>query len=305
MKTALAALSLLALAATASAGVTARTVTAPAPLIAVAFEGDRVAFASGFEARDCNRVRVWNLTTRGVTKLGRRTNCERTSTGNSIAQLSIAGARVLWLAFVGGNTREWSLWTATTSRPTPVRLRAASNVAGEPSPFVLGNGDGELLPYSVGRTVFALRPDGSRAFSWTAPDRIVALSARAGRLAVASDDNTVRVLDSRGRVVATEPYDSLLAAVQLVPGGGVLVQRRMALELRVGETTREWTIPDGAILSTVGATRAYYVLRGRVQSLALAGTGAPHVVSRGTAAALEGARIAVADGRVVRLLPAS
>lgn len=307
VKTALVTFALLVLAATASAAGSTRTVTAPAPLIAVAFEGNRVAFASGFEARDCNRVRVWNLSTRGVTKLGRKTHCVRTSTGNSIAQLSLAGARALWVAYVGGNTREWSLWTATTSKPAPVRLRVASNDAGEPSPFVIGNGDvsryGDLLPYSVDKTVVVLHSNGSRAFSWTASDRVVALTAHAGEVAVATDDRTVTILDARGKVVRREIYDSLVGAVRLT-GTGVLVQHRSTIELRTAGTPREWSIPSAAILATASGTRAYYVLNGRIQSLSLTGS-STRILSRGTSVALEGARVAVADGRVVRLLPAS
>lgn len=302
MKSTLAALALLIATAAAAAAGPARAVTAPAPVIAVAFEGDRVAFASGFEARDCNRVRIWTLSTRGVTKLGRKTHCERTSTGNSIAQLSLAGKRALWLAYVGGNTREWSLWTATASAPEPRRLRAATNFAGEPSPFQLGNGDGGLLLYSAGNRVFGLRADGSRAFSWTAPDRVVALATRDGLVAVASDDRTVTLLDARGRKTAEETYDTRVSAVQLVPGGGVLVERRTTLELRRAGTAREWTIPEAAILSTVSSTHLFYVYRGRVWALPLSGSEPARTVSRGTAAAVAGSRIAVADGRVVRLL---
>jgi len=301
MRTALVTLALLVLAATASAAGSVRTVTAPAPLIAVAFEGNRVAFASGFEVGDCNRIRVWNLTTRGITKLGRKTHCEHTSTGNSIAQLSLAGARALWVAYIGGNTREWSLWTATTSKPSPIRLRFATNDAGYPSPFVIGNGD--VLPYSVDRTVFVLRPNGSRAFTWTAPDRVVALSARAGEVAVASDDRAVTILDARGKVLRQEAYDSLVGAVQLT-AGGVLVQHRSTLELRGEGPARVWTIPQGAILVAASGTRAYYVWRGGVYSLSLADS-STQLLSRGTAAALQGTRVGVADGRVVRVLGAS
>ena len=303
VKAVLVTFALLVLTATASAAGSARTVTAPAPLLAVAFDGNRVAFASGFEATDCNRVRVWNLSTRAVAKLGRRTHCEHTSTGNSIAQLSLSGARALWVAYIGGNTREWTLWTATTSKPSPVRLRFATNEAGYPSPFVIGNGGGGLLPYSVGKTVIVLRSNGSRAFSWTASDRVVALSARAGEVAVAGDDRTVTILDARGKVLRQEVYDSFVGAVRLT-SGGILVQHRSSLELRGASPPREWTFPQGAILAAATGTRAYYVLRGSVYSLSLTDSSA-RIISRGTAVALEGTRIAVADGRIVRLLSAS
>ncbi|MBA3432517.1 MAG: hypothetical protein H0U08_00315, partial [Actinobacteria bacterium] len=62
-----------------------RSVTAPAAVQALAFDGPRVAYAAGRTASDCNRVYVWNLTTRAVTRLGRKAHCVQTSTGNGIA----------------------------------------------------------------------------------------------------------------------------------------------------------------------------------------------------------------------------
>ena len=67
---------------------------------------------------------------------------------------------------------------------------------------------GDLLPYAVDRTVVALRVDGSRRFAWTAPARVVALSALDGELAVATEGATVTILDAGGRVLRTETYDS-------------------------------------------------------------------------------------------------
>ena len=90
-----------------------RSVAAPAPVRALEHDASRVAYAVGRSARDCNRVYVWDLATRGVSKLGRKTHCEQTSTGNEIAAVSIAGRRVLWVHYAGGNIRDWSLWTAT------------------------------------------------------------------------------------------------------------------------------------------------------------------------------------------------
>ena len=71
-------------------------------------------------------------------------------------------------------------------------------------------------------------------------------------------------------------------------------------------STSEWTIPQGAALATASGTRAYYVLRSSIYSLSLTSSGAStRLLSRGTTAALAGSRIAVADGRVVRLLAAT
>ena len=103
-----------------------RSVTAPARVTALELDGSRIVYSTGRSAGDCNRVFVWNLTMRGVTKLGRKTHCEQTSTGNEIAAVSIAGTRVLWVHYAGGNIRDWSLWTATTTKPAPLRVRFVS-----------------------------------------------------------------------------------------------------------------------------------------------------------------------------------
>ena len=80
-----------------------RSVTTPGPVVAVAMDGRRVAYANGASARDCDRVRLWNLQTGRVTTFGRTTPCVQTSTGSGVASVALAEGRVLWLHYVGGN----------------------------------------------------------------------------------------------------------------------------------------------------------------------------------------------------------
>ena len=135
-----------------------RSVTAPARVTALAFEGGRVAYATGFSANDCNRVYVWNLATRGVS--ARSQDPRQTSTGNAVESVSLVGARALWVHYAGGNLREWSLWTATTTRPEARRLAFVTRDVDAPAPIVIRPGDGsklgDLLPYAVDRQVVAL-----------------------------------------------------------------------------------------------------------------------------------------------------
>lgn len=296
------ALLLVALCAPVAGAASVRTVTAPAPVLALAIDGSRIAFASGRSAGDCNRVRIWNLATGGVTRLGRRTHCEQTSTGNAIASLALAGTRVLWLHYAGGNVREWSLWTATAARPAPVRLRFVSRDVDSPAPIVLGPGDdsrlGSLLPYSVDRSVVALRANGSRAFAWTAPARVVALAAKDGEVAVASAGGTVTVLDAGGRVLATERFGAEVDVVRLT-GDGLAVQQGRTLELRGGRVAL-YSLVAGVRLADADGDRAVLVGGGRVRSFDL-GSGFGGVVARGSHADLEGRRLATAAGRVVGL----
>lgn len=281
-----------------------RTVTAPAPVVAVGFDGTRIAYASGRSATDCNRVYVWNLSTRGVSKLGRKTHCEQTSTGNAIASVAIAGRRVLWLHYAGGNFRDWSLWTATTTKPAPSRLQLVTREADAAAPIVIGDGDagrlGDILPYAVDRTVIALRATGARRFAWRAPARVVALTAIGGELAVATEGGGVTVLDAAGRILSEESYASEIQAVKFA-GNGLLVQRGRALELRNVGGSRIWTLPPGARLVDAADARAYYVSGGRIHAQSLAGAQS-RIVGSGSHGAVEGPMIATAQGRIVRAL---
>ena len=279
-----------------------RSVQTPAPVGTLELDGARIAYATGRSAQDCNRVFVWNLATRGVSKLGRRTHCEQTSTGNEIAAVSIAGTRVLWLHYAGGNIRDWSLWTATTTKPSPIRLRLVSRDVDAPAPIVIGQGDssrlGDLLPYAVDRTVVALRADGSRRFAWTAPGRVIALSALDGELAVATAGATVTILDAGGRVLRSESYEAELRDVRLT-GSGVLVHRGNRLELRDGSGARNWRIPSPARLEDVNGARALYHHAGEIRSLRFTPyTDRP--VTPAAHARLDGSRLVTASGRSIR-----
>lgn len=283
-----------------AAAASVRSVTAPAPVGALELDGGRVVYATGRSARDCNRVFVWNLTTRGVTKLGRRTHCEQTSTGNEIAAVSIAGTRILWLHYVGGNIRDWSLWTATTTKPAPVRLQLVSRDADAPAPIVIGAGDdsrlGSLLPYAVDRVVVALRANGSRAFTWTAPARVVGLAARDGELAVATEGGVVTVLDARGRVLRTERYGTEIDAVRIT-GDALVVQRGRTLELRGGRTAI-YSLVGGVKLADADGDRAVLVGGGKVRMFNL-DTGRGGIAASGSFARIEQGRLATASGRTV------
>lgn len=288
-------------AATAAAAAASQRITTVGTVGALAADGSRVAFVVVRSPRDCDRVRVWNTATSGVSKLGRRTHCVDTSTGRGIASLALAGNRTLWLHYIGGNQREWSLWTASTTRPLPRKLAATTVDVDSPAPMVVGHGDasrlGELLPYAIGRDVVALRVNGTRALSWRAPDRIVALGANRGALAVALADG--RVLSLEGGTVVDERDGAPAATAVFVTGSGVAVQRGSTL-FYYGSPTTTTKLSAGAQLMDADGARAVYVARGVVHVVEL-GSGADRVVARGTQAQLEGAHLVVAGGRTIRV----
>jgi hypothetical protein len=287
--------------ATLAALAAAITVQSPAPVQALAADGQRVAYAAGFSAHDCNRVYVWNLRTRAVVKLGRRTHCERTSTGNSISSLALAGNRALWIHYVGGNRRLWSLWTATTTRPQPRLLRSIELDVDDPAPYVLGEGNqsrlGGVLPYAVGDTVHALRLNGSRAFSWKAPARVTALGARGEEVAVAAADGSVTLLGPRGRIVSRLPSGDAPAAV-FVTGGDVVAQRGRTVQAYGPDGDRRFAIPAGARVADAQGYTLVYVLRGAVRRVdTLSGT--DRLLARGAFVQLEDSWTVTASGRTV------
>jgi hypothetical protein len=254
----------------ATSSAAAATLTSPAPVSALAADRGRVAFAVGRSSSDRDRVRIWTPATGGVVRLGRTTPCVTTSTGTGIASVAIAGMRVLWLQYTGGNIREWRLFTATPMRPVPRRLAFVTADVDPPAPIVVGDGDasrlGDILPYAVGRTVIALRANGARRFSWTAPTRVVALST--------------------------------------LSGNGVLVQRGRTLELRGGRAARTWTLAAGARLEdTAGGDRALYVVGNQARMLVLS---LSRDVRLAAATHVQGelATIVVSSGRTVRTLRA-
>jgi hypothetical protein len=292
---------MLALAATMAAA--AAAFSTPAPVQALGLDTPLLAYAGGRAAGDCDRVRVWNRATRRTVRLGRTTSCEQTSTGTGIAAVSIAGKRVLWLHFTGGNIREWSLFTATTTAPRPRRIRFVARDVDAPPPIVLGEGDttryGELLPYAVDREVVVLMPNGSRAFAWTAPARVTAIGANWGGVAVAVEDGRVFVLENGA--VESSWSGSPSASAVFITGNGVALQRGRTVELRTGSSTRRWTIPAGARLRDAEGLRAVYLAAGRAQLLNLS-SGETRDLGRATDVQLESSTAAVGSGRAVRVL---
>jgi hypothetical protein len=277
-------------------------VVAPGPVTALAFDGARLAFASGRSRGDCDRVRIWNLHTGRVARLGRTTACVETSTGTGIAALSIAGPRVLWLHYTGGNSREWSLFTATESAPRPRRLRFVAREVDTPPPIVLGEGDSRgaaaLLPYAVDRQVFAQRADGTRSFTWTAPARVTALGARGRTLAVGLADGRIVVHDL-ALGTSKEIVEPGAASAVFVTGDGIASQHGRTVELR-GRASYTATLPRGAVLRDADGLRLLYTVAGRIKELDFA-TGTTRDVAAGAYAQLEGGSVATAAGRVVRV----
>lgn len=268
----------------------------PAPVVAVAADGPRAAVASG-----CADVRVWRPPAKRASRLVGTPCGPSTSTGRGIASITLAGTRALWLSYTGGNIREWTLWTATTSRPRARQLRFETADVDGPAPVVLGEGDvsraGDLLPYAVRMQVIVLRSNGSRAFAWTAPARVTALAAKAGRVAVGLSDGSVQLLDARGRELRSESFGTAPVDAVRLAGTALVVQQGRGLEIR-GASPAKLTLARGIRLADAESGRIVLVGDGKVRLLDFSGRLLRSAT--GTHAALEGTRLYVGSRRTLR-----
>jgi hypothetical protein len=293
------------LAAVLAGGATASpTVVAPGAVTAVALDQGRSVFAT---ARECGGVRVWRPAGSSVLRIGKPRACPQTSTGAALADVAVAGNRVLWLEYVGGNLREWSLFTGTTTRPQARRLRLVTNEAGDDAPIVLDGGDGTrlggLLPYAVGRAVVVLRVSGGRRFSWAAPALVTALDADQGQVAVATLGGLLTILDSNGDFVRRERFPGRISTLRMT-GNEVAVQYGRTVEVRGAGRSRPILLPRGGRLVGAAAGRVYYASGAGVRVRSLA-DGRDTLVAVGTLADVDGNTVIVAAGRRLRALRAT
>jgi hypothetical protein len=206
--------------------------------------------------------------------------------------VELAGARLLWLAWGGGNTREWQLYTATPTSAKPRLLRFIPRDADAPAPIVLGPGDGKLLAFATGKDVVALRPDGSRAFAWTAPASVTALAEHGMHVAVALATGEVDVV-ADGQVVRSATFTGSASAV----GFG-----RSALVAQVGRglatIAHTYPLPARAVLQDVQGDLAAYIADGTARLLRLS-SGAETTAGPADHVQLDGQRLVLASrGRI-------
>jgi len=225
--------------------------------------------------------------------------------------VTIAKNRALWLHYAGGNIREWSLWTATMTSPAPRRLAFATSEPDGPAPIVIGGGDldrrqgygdGDVLPYAVGRKVIVRASTGDRSYTWEAPSRVTALDSEPGLLAVAVEDGRIFVL-ADGKPFKTYPGTVAATAVGF-RSDGVVAQRGRSFEVISSETGTTSRLLRAGEQAVLGGWRPALIYRGRIR-VGWPGLGAPVANVAGTSAALDINRFTYASSRRVttRFLP--
>ena len=136
----------------ASAGTApARTLRLTGPVKELAADDGRVAFVFRNSAPRCtsSRVAVWQPSTRSLAPIGVSPCSEILSTGAGIFSVALAGTRVAYVQFAGGNIRELELRSTTVAQRAPATVASASFGLDETSGTYIGRvaGDGSLLAF--------------------------------------------------------------------------------------------------------------------------------------------------------------
>jgi hypothetical protein len=163
-----------------AAPVPERTIATSLPVRDLALTRRSVAYVAdaGLDELRCARIGLWNTATNRRFTFDAKEQClELASTGQGVWDVAVATNRLLWITYGGGNIREWSLWTATTTRRAPRRLRfVARDVDAEP-PIVVGPGATDAVPYAVDREIVYLTDRGEALFRTTVSAPVRALTA--------------------------------------------------------------------------------------------------------------------------------
>src|SRR5581483_9983361 len=280
-----------------------RFVTSPGKVLALARSGYSVAFLSGPYGRHCGpHVELWNLATRGVHRLGRHTDAlcvDRPSTGSGVTEIAVAGNRAVWLAYAGGNNRDWILFTATTTRPNERQLAFRTVDVDAPPPIVLGTASQSVIPYAVGSSVRVIAADGRRLYAWRAPGVVTNLTAYDSQVAVFVRGGRCFVLSPSGTVLQTYTFRPGSVQEFALGGRGLVVQLPGGrIEVHRGASVHRFSIsPGGTMLDYAGNVLLYRIgdaLHGR-----FLWSGKDRVVRHGRLAVVETTGMSYAVGNRV------
>ncbi len=246
-----------------------RGYTPPGRVTALDETAAGIATALAWSPRSCESVVLWQ-----PPLFARRTfrapgACPQTSTGRGISSVATDSSRVVWLSYVGGNTREYTLWTATPTRRTPRQLRFSSADVDAPAPIVLGNGGESGIPYAVGRDVFVIGPSGARIRTWRAPARVTGLAEGATSVGVLVDTGHLFVvpLKSGGRITDLDYPRGTVRAFRIATVGAI-VQTPTGIELRTASGASPLVKRPGARLAGFADGQLVYTIGNQIREFA-------------------------------------
>jgi len=258
-------------------GSASSTLSLAGPVSELAADGGRVAILVRTKTGSCarDRVAVWAPVTRSFVPIGASACVGSTSTGAGLFSVGLAGTRVAYVQFAGGNTRELQLRLATLARPRPATVASASFGVDELQGTEIGRvaGDGSLLafdwwsqclpcaaPIAPRGSIFRLVANGGAAcpnaglgalprcrpvVSTVGALRLLAVG---GGLVVARSGDDVSVLGLDGTATSTGTFTGARAA--RIDRGVLLVLTRVGtqnslwtVELSSGRRSGPWILP--------------------------------------------------------------
>src|SRR5437868_6404712 len=117
----------------------------------LAADGGRVAILLRTKTGNCSRdrVAVWAPSSRTFVPIGASACTSSTSTGAGLFGVALAGMRVAYVQYAGGNTRELQLRLATLTQPQPATVASAAFGVDQDQGTYIGRvaGDGTLLAF--------------------------------------------------------------------------------------------------------------------------------------------------------------
>jgi hypothetical protein len=309
---------LLTVAAVSAAGATAapnpsRSIVASVPVRDLALTGRSVAYVTDARPDElrCARVGLWNPATNRRYVFDAKEQCrELTSTGQGVWDVAVATNRLLWITYGGGNIREWTLWTATTTRRSTRQLRFVARDVDSAPPIVIGPGFHDRVPYAVNREVVLLGDDGRAIFKTTVPSPVRLIATGPGPpgciVAVFVASGALLCLDRAGTVTPSTAYPtkSVKALGVLPPGAAIQVYREVAVVPPGAHEAPIVTLPRGATMVDVGQERVVWERAGDLGATTIASGTSVRLVdgsqARPVLGQLSPSGLAWAQGRVLR-----
>ena len=233
------------------------------PVSELAADGGRVAILVRTKTGSCarDRVAVWAPATRSFVPVGASACVGSTSTGAGLFSVGLAGTRVAYVQFAGGNTRELQLRLASVGSPRPATVASASFGVDEVQGTEIGRvaGDGSLLafdwwsqclpcaaPVAPRGSIFRVVPSGGAACpnaGLGALPRCRPVVSAAGSLRLLAVGGGLVVMRS-GDDVAVRGFDGTVLSTGTFPGlRAARIDARVLLVLtRVGAQSSLWTV---------------------------------------------------------------
>jgi hypothetical protein len=251
-----------------------RSVIEPRPVVALSQTFRHLAWATGVSPDPCS-VRLWITERKALYTFKPGLDCTvETSTGTGIATVSVAERRVLWLAYTGGNIREWSLFTATPTQKTPKRLRFVSRDVDGPAPIVLGQGTRRAVPFAVDAELTYLGDNGAAIFKKTLPSAVRSVVAGQGpgaiRVAALLASGDLVALRADGSHVFTRPAPAGSVTAFGLFTKGVALQIGTDVHLLTAGSDTLVSLEPGARMLDAGMNRILYAKAGDLWALRVA-----------------------------------